>query len=90
MLPAHAGSDQPTVVDVAAIHVSDTGVQWLRPDGSLAPNPTFVAPGLSVVDLTVTIPWRESQPGHYALGVIFYRGGSPLDYHFVEYEVTGM
>ena len=86
-VPAHAGVEQPTVIDVAAVHVSDAGVQWLRPDGSLTPNRTFAAPNFLVTDTTVTIPWRESAPGRYALAVIFYNQGSPIDYTFVEYEV---
>jgi hypothetical protein len=86
-IPAHAGPEQPTVIDVAAVHVTATGVQWLRPDGSLTPNPTFAAPQYLVTDATVTVPWRESAPGRYALAVILYNRGTPIDYTFVEYEV---
>ena len=87
MIPAHSGSQQPTVIDVAAVHGSDTGVQWLRPDGSLTSNQTFAAPNFLVTDAMLTVPWRESRPGRYALAVIFYSQGSPIDYTFVEYEV---
>ena len=87
-VPAHAGPEQATVIDVAAVHVSDAGVHWLRPDGSLTPIETFVAPSFPVSDMTVTIPWAESTPGRYALAVVFYSRGSPIDYTFVEYEVT--
>ena len=82
------GPQQPTVVDVAAVRVGATGVQWLRPDGSLTSTPTFAAPQYLVTDTTVTIPWRESAPGRYALAVVFYHRGSPIDDTFVEYEVT--
>ena len=87
-VPSHGGVQQPTVVDVAAVRVSATGVQWLRADGSLTPNPTFAAPQYPVPDTTVTIPWRETAAGRYALAVIFYDRGTPIDYTFVVYDVT--